>query len=184
MTSVYLIRHGETDWNVHGRVQGRLDTLLNARGRAQAADLRDRLGSVPFTGAVTSPLARAHDTARTVLAGAPIALRVDLSLAEIDYGRWTGTTAAERWRDQPRMAAAWERSPVGVHFPEGESFAVFRRRVLAGWRSILRAHEGGTLLVCAHGHVNRVILLDLLRWRPERFWDLAQPNAECVRATL
>lgn len=180
MTRVYLVRHGQTDWNADDRVQGRADVPLNARGAADAARLRDRLAGVRFDAVVSSPLARARQTAASVLADRPVPLTVSPALTEIDYGRWQGTTPAERRRDDPRLAERWETHPESVHFPGGESFSAFRRRVLAAWTALCHDHAHHTVLVSAHGHVNRVILLHILGWAPDRFWTLTQSNAGCT----
>jgi broad specificity phosphatase PhoE len=176
MTRVYLVRHGQTDWNAADRVQGRADVPLNTVGTAGAARLGARLAHVRFDAIFSSPLARAHATA-TLVTGST-APQIVPSFTEIDYGAWQGTTPADRWRDNRRLARRWDRAPDGVQFPDGESFDTFRHRVVAAWINVART--SGTVLVSAHGHVNRVILLHALGWGADRFWTVKQSNAGCT----
>jgi broad specificity phosphatase PhoE len=117
---LYYIRHGETDWNVEGRLQGRHDPDLNAVGRRQAAvcsdilrDLLARDGQSPAgCGYVASPLQRARQTAEIVRAAlglAPGDYRIDPRLAEIAFGEWEGLTFREIRSRAPQALAARER---------------------------------------------------------------------------
>ena len=94
---IYLIRHGETDWNAEERLLSRTDVPLNAMGERQAHDLAAALAAVPWDRAITSPLIRARRTAQILLAARPDApdLVVDDRLVEMDFGPYEGWTSAE-----------------------------------------------------------------------------------------
>ena len=97
-----LVRHGETDWNAAGRIQGCTDTPLNARGRAQAAALAEKLRSSERAEALyTSPLRRAAETAEII--GSALGLRPEPveALREISFGVWEGCSWAEIQRRWP-----------------------------------------------------------------------------------
>ena len=165
--TVYYMRHGETDWNVAGRLQGRRDTALNARGRAQAMhcgevlrDLFERDGRDPNTlDYVSSPLARARLTmelARTALDIAADGYRVDEALAEISFGDWEGFTIAQlRERDPQRLAA---REHDKWHFlpPGGESYQMVGARMHDWYRALTR-----DVVVTAHGGTARGLMAAL-----------------------
>jgi probable phosphoglycerate mutase len=110
---LYYIRHGETDWNREGRLQGQREIPINANGRAQARRsgeiLRDLIAREPQTAPdfVASPLGRARETMELVRAALgldPQSYRVDERLTEISFGRWEGFTIPERGASRPRRS--------------------------------------------------------------------------------
>ncbi|HEX9371110.1 MAG TPA: histidine phosphatase family protein, partial [Roseiflexaceae bacterium] len=96
-TTFFVIRHGETDWNLNGRWQGHADVPLNQVGRVQARRLADRLlrDGARIDAIYSSDLKRAWETARAVAAALDLAPRLDPSLREIDVGSWSGLTSTE-----------------------------------------------------------------------------------------
>jgi broad specificity phosphatase PhoE len=172
-TTLYLVRHGETEWNATDRCQGTADIPMSAEGRAQIASLAASLRDVAFDAAYASPLARAQETAAIVLGRSPLPLTILPALVELSYGAWQGLTPAE-WPDA--AAERWERDPWSVTFPDGESLAMVRQRTAPVLAKLAETHPGETVLVCAHGHVNRVLLIEALGMLPEQFWDIDQPN--------
>jgi len=157
---LFLIRHGETDWNVAGRLQGRRDVPLNALGREQAAQvgrvLLQLAGSVSALTFVSSPLSRAVETMRiirTTLDLPTAAFATDPRLAEISFGRWEGQTWPElRRRDRAgvlrRDADLWDFAPPG-----GESYRQLSERVAAALSGI-----SGDAAIVTHGGVIRALL--------------------------
>ncbi|MDB4875966.1 MAG: cobT [Gemmatimonadetes bacterium] len=172
MTSIYLIRHGETDWNALERCQGTLDIPLNARGVGQAEALRHALRDVAFDAAYTSPLTRARQTAACVLRDTGVRPVAVPELHEMSYGTYQGL-APNDWRAGD--AAQWELDPWSVTFPDGESLADVHRRATPLLDRIVGAHRGETVLISGHGHLNRVLMLHALAERVD-FWSIAQPN--------
>jgi broad specificity phosphatase PhoE len=167
MPVLYFVRHGETDFNVEQRLQGRYDTGLNARGRAQASDcggvLRDlfaRNRHEPNEFAyVSSPLTRARETmelVRTVLGLDPHAYEVDDRLMEISYGEWEGLTLPEIQLRDPDVLMRRERDKWDFTPPGGECYREVARRVGAWYASLAR-----DTVVAAHGGVARVLMANL-----------------------
>ncbi len=183
-TELYLIRHGETDWNRLSLYQGTTDVPLNDVGREQAEALAERLRGVVFDAAYTSPLRRAADTARVVLRGAGVPLMKVRELSEISYGTWQGQAPGAEGRCDPVLEQQWRDSPWTVRFPRGESLEEVRMRGTMALGAILAAHAGGTVLVSGHGHLNRVLLIHLLGLPRESFWEIPQPNAACWRLEI
>lgn len=160
----FFVRHGETDWNREGRLQGGRDTALNALGRRQAAAagstlrrlLSDRALAAPELPFVASPLARTRDTMGLLRAGLglpPEPYGTDDRLVELSFGRWEGLTWAEVKRADPAGAEARRRDRWGFVPPGGESYAGLMARV-APWLDALAPDA----VVVAHGGVARVLL--------------------------
>ena len=136
MTTLLLVRHGETDWNAEGRLQGHTDRPLSDYGRRQARRLAEELEGEELEAIYSSDLARARETAEIVgeRLGLPIALEPDLR--EKDWGTWEGLDAVERDR---------------VEFV-GESTEAHQDRILDALRRISERHPGNAcVLVVTHG---------------------------------
>jgi broad specificity phosphatase PhoE len=145
--SLWLVRHGETEWAKAGKHTGRTDIPLTELGRTQAAAVARRLAAHPFAAVWSSPLSRALDTAR--LAGFADLVRTDDDLLEWDYGDDEGRTTAEIRVERPGWTV-WRGGPAG-----GEPIDAVAERVD---RVIARARAlDGDTLVFAHGHVLRVL---------------------------
>jgi probable phosphoglycerate mutase len=177
---ILLARHGETDANAEHRFQGRADVPLNARGRAQAAELAERVAAeVPGLAAiVASPLRRARETAEVV--GRRVGLRpsFDARLEELDVGTWTGRLYADVRAAEPEAFAAWLGAGWDFRPPGGESLLEQRDRVVAALGEV-RAGPRPALVVC-HGGVMRAALAHARGTEPEG-WQAGQiPNAALV----
>jgi broad specificity phosphatase PhoE len=164
---LYYVRHGETDWNRAGRLQGRYDTSLNARGREQAIccgeilrGLFARSGRDPAAfDYVASPLKRARETMegmREALGLPPAAYRLDPRLAEMSFGDWEGLTLADVALRDPDALAARERDKWAFVPPNGESYQQLAVRV-AEWYESLRRDS----VVAAHGGTMRALMVHL-----------------------
>jgi broad specificity phosphatase PhoE len=152
MTStLYLIRHGETDWNRDRRIQGQSDTPLNDLGREQARLLGQRLADVPFDLAYSSDLSRAIETAELILESRPMPVTTDVGLRERAFGEWEGGSAEEIARAYPERWAAWRSGARDVSPPGGETQVELERRVTLALDDIVAVNHGRTLLVVSHG---------------------------------
>ncbi|WP_375464635.1 histidine phosphatase family protein [uncultured Methylobacterium sp.] len=164
--TIYFVRHGQTDWNAEGRLQGQRDTDLNVAGVRQAEDVADRLRWLAGDGLaradfVASPLTRTRRTMeilRACLGLSPAAYGLDPRLKEIHFGAWEGRTWAEIRRRDPASAAArdrdrWFYRPPGAN---AESYAMLTERVAP-----VLAGLGPTTVVVAHGGVARAMLVAL-----------------------
>lgn len=155
-----LVRHGETDWNAAGRIQGCTDTPLNARGRAQALALAGRLCGERPQRLYTSPLRRARETAAIV--GAELTLEPETveALREISFGVWEGCSWEEIQRRWPREFAWCEGDRLRRSPPGGESYGQLMERALPAVEAIRRA-PGGTAVAICHSAVIRAVLCAL-----------------------
>jgi broad specificity phosphatase PhoE len=155
VTTLLLVRHGETDWNRDGRWQGGSDTPLNDLGREQARALAEQLdGDIDVV--YSSDLARARETAEIVAAKLGLEVRVDRRLRERGFGSWEGLTTSEieeRFSDSHRRWHAGD----GHGAEDAETFEDFSARVNDFLADVLRLHPGEEVLVISHGGSMRVI---------------------------
>ncbi len=162
--TVYYIRHGETDWNVAGRLQGRRDIPLNARGRGQAVHcgevLRDLFARDGIDKAaldyLTSPLGRATETMQLVRAGLGLpadGATPEPALSEIAFGDWEGFTIAELHSRDPQRIAMREHDKWRFLPPNGESYEAVSVRMGAWYESLAR-----DAVVTAHGGTARGLM--------------------------
>jgi probable phosphoglycerate mutase len=167
MPIVYLVRHGETDFNVAHRLQGHYQTSINARGREQARhcagllhDLFERDQRRPEDNAyVSSPLRRACETMELIRAGlglAPAAFALDDRLKEIAYGEWEGLTLPEIQARYPSVLAERERDKWDFAPPGGESYRRVAQRVGEWYAALTR-----DTVVTAHGGVVRAMMANM-----------------------
>ena len=187
---IYLVRHGETDWNQAGRLQGQTDIDLDAQGFAQAAEAAERLKEVPFEIAFCSPLIRARHTAETIVGERKITLTTDERLRELNFGPWEGTDV----RKIREGANSPFTDPGSYLPPEGaESFAQLYARSGEFVKQVLLPLEGTyeTVLVVAHGALNRSIRMRCWIFRSAtsgisiwatvllRFWNAGKESCLC-----
>lgn len=170
--TVFYIRHGETDWNVAGRLQGRRDIALNTRGREQARhcgavlhDLLARDGRDPGTlDYLCSPLGRARETmelARGVMGLAPESYTVDDGLSEISFGDWEGFTIAQLHERDPAGIAQREHDKFHFLPPGGESYQMVMARMARWYQTLTR-----DAVAVAHGGTARGLMAHLGIARP------------------
>lgn len=157
-TTILLVRHGETDSNAEGRIQGQTNTPLNERGRAQAQALADELAGESIAAVYSSDLDRARETAEILAARLDLPVVVDPALRERNFGSWEGRTVDELEARWPGAWARWREGDEG----EGdvEDHLALAARVRDAIHRLAAAHPGERILVVAHGGAMRVILTD------------------------
>jgi probable phosphoglycerate mutase len=154
---LYLIRHGETVWNVAGRYQGAMDSALTDRGRRQAAGLGRLLARIvePSAGrlaAYVSPLGRAQETAAIIGEHLALDLYPEPRIAEVSLGAWDGLTDYEIEREHPGALAGAGPFDWFFRAPDGETLAAVTQRV-SNWLGEARRPA----LAISHGLTGRII---------------------------
>ena len=153
-TELIVVRHGETHWNVEGRIQGySADSPLTGRGEAQARAVGERLAGEAIDALFSSDLGRTRQTAQPLIAVTGLAAEFDAGLRERSYGVFEGRTYADIEREFPD---AWARlASRDPHFamPGGESSAQFQARVVLAFESIAERAGGRRVAVVTHGGV-------------------------------
>jgi broad specificity phosphatase PhoE len=148
---LYLVRHGETDWNHLGRIQGRIDTPLNSRGLAQAQRLAARLAEERIECIYTSPLVRARTTAEIIGSQVNQLPISDERLIERDPGKVEGLTLSEIEVEFPAVFRAWRQDSHSLLLPGAENQQAFCERVSAFLESMQVKHPREHLVVVTHG---------------------------------
>lgn len=175
---LFIVRHGETEWNRDGRFQGQRDTKLSDHGLAQADAVADFLRGHRFDAVISSPLERARVTGERIAAacGCDKFETVD-ALTEIGHGDWEGVLAsevAERW---PELLLQWHTSPHTVVMPGegGESLRGVQIRAMTAIDDIARRY-GGDVVIASHDAVIKVLLCEFFGAPLSSFWRFQVAN--------
>ncbi len=155
---LFLIRHGETEWNTAQIFQGHLDSPLTATGVNQATSLAERLASEEITVIYSSDQGRSMHTAEIVAERHGLSVHPHKELREIDCGQWTGLSyeaVRGRW---PKEFAIWRSRPDQHQMPGGESVAHVQERCVRFVEEIRRSHIGHSICVVTHNTPVRTLL--------------------------
>jgi broad specificity phosphatase PhoE len=175
VTTLILVRHGQTAWNAVERFRGREEIPLDEVGLSQAERTAERIRRQWNLAAVyCSPLSRAKATAEAIGRRCGLPVTVHPRLVDIDCGKWQGMRPAEARLRYPHRTKRWYRGAPFACPPGGESLSAVKRRCLKAVREIACAHPDQSIAVVCHTVVNRVILLGVLSVGLRRFWQLGQ----------
>ena len=176
---IFLVRHGETHWNLTHRFQGRMDVPLNQEGKNQARALALTLKEEPLLAIYSSPLVRAVETARFIKEfHLSTPLFEEEGLTEMDLGEFDGMDAAYWSAHYQDFLEAWQSNPGSLKMPGGESLLEVQVRAVETLKRITKFYpSGGTLLLCSHNFVNLTILCYALRIPLDRFREVQQETA-------
>ena len=159
MSTIYLVRHGATEWNTHKRAQGQADIPLTDKGRLQALDVAKQLCNFEIKAVYSSDLQRAVHTAQPVANVLGLEVITDPAFREIDQGEWTGLPVDEIARKWPEL---WGSARHYNARPGGEAPQEVRKRALEGLKRALEAHPQGEIVVVSHGGTIRWICAEAL----------------------
>jgi len=152
MTELWLVRHGQTDWNVVRRFQGNSDTLLNDTGIAQAQTLASALNGQSFAALYASPLQRAFQTAQVLAERLQLSIQIDEDLAEACHGDWEGMLWTDIKDQYPDLLSQRSVDPVHTRPPgDGETVAEVAARMTAAATRIAQRHPQEKVLIASHG---------------------------------
>jgi len=177
MTRVWLVRHGQPAEEAHQRCYGSLDVGLSETGRAQMSQAAQYLETEPISAIYTSPRSRSRESAVLLAASRSRPVEVVLDFREIDFGDFEGLAYEEIAARYPDRYRQWMETPTQIRFPNGESFAEMRVRVLRAFDRIQRERDGQTVAIVSHGGVNRILIANALQMPDECIFRLAQDYA-------
>jgi len=184
MTTLVLIRHGQTDWNAQDRWQGQSDPPLNDTGREQArraADFHSRYG---FAALYSSDLQRAMETAQICGTETGVPVIPEPRLREMNLGHWQGMRAADIRAQYPDEFRNWHTAPHLVRPPGGETVPQLATRVLAAVNDILARHPKQRVGVVAHETPVAVVLCRAAGLSLEHLREMAPPNGAWSEVVL
>lgn len=171
---IYLIRHGEIEGAAEGRLIGRTDVALSARGHEQAQKLADAMAGIQFTAIYSSNLQRARTTAEPIATRKGLTLVQDDAWRELNVGDWDGRTMKEINDESPELVAQLFADPTSFQYPGGESFPSFIVRIQQALTDLLAAHAHDDIALVTHGGVCRTIIGTILGMPPSNWLRLSQ----------
>ena len=179
MINIYIARHGETIWNVEGRIQGRSDPDLSPKGYAQSLALLKQLRDKPISAIYTSSLRRSFLTAEPIANHIGLSIQRQPELDEIAFGVLEGQLLFEF---DEALKSEWERfrdHRFTYHIPGGENYTDVANRIRPFMERTLRSHEGEEVLIVGHRVVNRLLIGMLLEYPLEWVLNIEQTN-DCI----
>ena len=176
--TIYVVRHGETDWNKEGRIQGTTDNSLNAKGKEQAATIAAQLSLISIDHIYTSGLTRAIQTGDALKVKAPMTAQPLLN--ERSFGIFEGKADKDVAKELGPRAMSLNDDMDG-----GESLASIAKRVGKATRDIVERHPGGTVMIVAHSGVNPLVIGELIGLAPEKaIKEIRQSNDEVYKLEI
>ena len=170
VTTLFVARHGQSEWNNQALITGQLDPALSPKGVLQSQALAQCLADEPLAAIYASTLQRTAATAQPTATAKGMAIQPLADLNEIHLGVLQGRLRDERDPEAQALWARWVAEPWTFRVPGGERFDEFTLRVERALQGILDRHQGQQVLIVGHRATNRVLLGTLLGWPRER-WD-------------
>lgn len=162
MTTILLVRHGQTESNVTGFYMGRSNEDLNDTGYAQAHSLSSRLASLPIASVYTSPIQRAYTTAVILAEPHNIKVKVLDDVSEIQLGDWQGLHQEEISQRWPELWKQWRTDPSESAMPNGESFKQVTERAIHAFDTVAAAEHGRQAVIVTHEIVIKGLVAHVL----------------------
>ena len=176
MGRLLIVRHGETPWNIEGRLQGHANIALSEVGRQQARLVARRLSQVPIGVAYSSDLSRASATAEEILDQREVPLLLTPEMRERHYGVFEGMTVEERKAFDSKMFAASVEKDLDFAPTGGETPRQTYARMSAFVAGILQRHMEETVLLVGHGGSLRAAIIAVMRLPLESTWSFVMAN--------
>ena len=177
MTKVYLVRHGQTAWNVGEIFRGRADIPLDDVGRNEAMLAGEALKDAAIHVVYSSPLSRSMETARSIAKFHNLTVTPLEAITDISYGEWEGQSNEHVKAKYPDLYRLWHEEPHKVHFPRGESLEEVRARTMSAVNDLAAKHKNENIVLVAHRVPNKVICCALIGLDNSHFWRIQQDTA-------
>ena len=184
VTTFYLARHGQSEWNNQRRVTGQLDPGLSPKGEQQSDAIAHCLRDEDLSAIYTSALQRTIDTAQPTAMAKKLPMACLPALNEINAGVLQGRYRDERDPEAQAMWAQWQADLWRYRVPGAESFNDLTQRVNQALQDILQRQRGHATLIVGHRGTNRVLLGTLMGWPQERWLELRLRNKFLYRIRL
>ncbi len=162
MTIVYFVRHGESEWNQHNKVQGKKDIELSPKGLEQAMLLAKRLKGEKIDCIYTSTLKRAKRTAEVISNELGIDLIEVDKYQEIGLGPWEGLTVDEIKLQYAEHYKTYKEEPVKFMLPGAETILEVADRLYFGIKELIKLHEGKKIIIVSHATAIKAAIIKIL----------------------
>ena len=174
MTSIYLVRHGQTAWNKEEIFRGRTDVPLDEVGLKQAELTGEYFKRIQIHAIYSSPLSRAWQTAQKIARFHPLEVQLLEGMIDMSFGGWEGHAHQEIREKDPVPYRAWREEPHLARLPGGETLDEVRMRAMAALEEVIRLHPEHTVVLVSHRVVNKVLLCGILGIDNSHFWQISQ----------
>lgn len=174
MTSIYLVRHGQTAWNKEEIFRGRTDIPLDKTGLKQARLAGEYFKGMVIQGIYSSPLSRAWQTAEQIALFQNLKAQPIEGIIDMSFGNWEGHALKEIERIDPETYRQWREEPHLARLPGGETLDDVQFRAMASLKEVIEKHPGETLVLVSHRVVNKVLICGILGIDSSHFWQIAQ----------
>ena len=172
----YIVRHGQTNWNILGKTQGHGNSDLTKRGESQAEELAETMAKYPIDFIYSSDLGRAVQTAQIVGETIGIDVEKTSALREMGFGVWEGLLIEEIRKDHADTYDTWRNEPHLVNIPEGETLHIIKKRLDNFIKEINEKYDNKHILLVSHSVTVRVMLLSFLNSGMENIYRIKQDN--------
>ena len=176
MTRIYLIRHGETEWNKKGLLQGHSNVLLSPEGIHQAQLLAEHMPFHTVDAVYSSDLSRAVMTAKILAVKFGLPVIQESGFREVNFGDWEGIKLSELTTDVPEGFENFFTRPDKAYPPNGETFLEAQARVLTALDEMIAEREEQSVIVVSHGAVIRLLMCAVLGMPIRKMWTISQFN--------
>lgn len=176
MTRLYIVRHGQTKWNIESRAQGSKNIELTEKGREQAKLLAQRIKDYEIDCIYSSDLDRAFDTAMMIGKEKNLQVSKIEGLREMCFGEWEGLTNDKIKEDYMEHYTIWRNKPHQAHIPGGEKLVEVQKRGLKAIHEIITNNKNKNILIVSHGITIKTILLGILDIDLSNLYKIRQDN--------
>ena len=172
----YIVRHGQTNWNILGKTQGHGNSDLTPKGENQALELSKAIKEYPIDYIYSSDLGRAVQTAEIIGSTIGVDVIQTPSLREMGFGDWEGLLIEEIKKDHAKTYETWRNQPHLVNIPNGETLHIIKDRVDAFIKELNEKYDNKHILLVSHSVTVRVMLLSFLNSGVENIYRIKQDN--------
>ncbi len=180
MLRFYIVRHGQTEFNVQKRLQGRMDSPLTEKGRENAAALGRYLFDVDFELVLASPSKRAQTTAELICSGRDISVQTEKDMREINLSSWEGRKKEELIKEFPEESDMFWNKPHLYKPQEGDTYYDVQERAINAIKRLAEQYEEGNILIVTHTVVIKAISAYFKGYTMDKLWELPYIVDTCI----
>lgn len=179
MLKLYLIRHGETDWNCESKTQGCKNIRLSKEGKLQGKLLANKLRDTneEYLKIYTSDLDRCYATAKLIGEELKVDVESYKEFREMSFGDWEGLTIEEIKKSYSRQYLKWRNEPYNASIPKGEDLKTVQKRCIEAVKKIIKKYDEGSLIIVSHGIAIKTMILGILGLDLKHFYNITLSNA-------
>lgn len=176
MKKLYLIRHGQSKWNIEEKVQGQTDISLTKKGKHEAELMGKRLKNKKIDSIYSSDLSRAYETASIIGEKIDKKIKTMEELREMNFGIWEGMYNLEIKEKEPIDFILWRKDPCALKIEKGETLDELQERAMNAINNIINNDPGKNIVIISHGATLKTIILGLIKMELFHFKNLTLSN--------